>query len=525
MLAQERRYNALTQWQIEEYRSDPLGHLYWQQTKSSVNGPQLEQRSQFTLATGALTSRSAAFPTSPTTNTIWPDEVTATTEPSGGVIRTGEVQRNFNSGTYVLYGATRTYLSADGQTRVVQRYQVNSNIGNGVFEEYRYDALGRRVQMRSRKTPTPPPGGGLLATLCTVVTGNPCASSISRWVWDGAQLLGETRAPGQDGLSAPTLDQLTGSPPSYGTVGYVHIGGWDEPRALLDGRVFNPNWRGLPESSQLADGTAPDCSFGLGGSCITVNWPTDVGPYCRQPIPVPQGTIVPTWLGSLAANGATESRRLHRRFREYDPATGQFTREDPIGLGGGGNLYGFANGDPVNFGDPFGLQACSPREPLECPSFSGTAARGVIRETAARLAAVQPLMQAAAAISLMAPMGGGEAAITTLGLGKTLTFFRGVSAAEHADVVAAGALRAGAAAAGNTGKYLTNTVVAAAEWGAKHGAGSQVLRIRVAADATRAFTRLGRIDAIGEAWWAPIESLKGAKIDVIGSAVRTSVPK
>jgi len=82
-----------------------------------------------------------------------------------------------------------------------------------------------------------------------------------------------------------------------------------------------------------------------------------VGPYYRQPIPAPQGTIVPTWLGSLAANGATESRRLHRRFREYDPATEQFTKEDPIGLAGGANLYGYANGDPVNLTDPFGLAA------------------------------------------------------------------------------------------------------------------------------------------------------------------------
>ena len=32
-----------------------------------------------------------------------------------------------------------------------------------------------------------------------------------------------------------------------------------------------------------------------------------------------------------------------------------FTQEDPIGLAGGLNLYGFANGDPVNFSDPFGL--------------------------------------------------------------------------------------------------------------------------------------------------------------------------
>jgi uncharacterized protein RhaS with RHS repeats len=33
------------------------------------------------------------------------------------------------------------------------------------------------------------------------------------------------------------------------------------------------------------------------------------------------------------------------------------TQEDPIGLAGGLNLYGFANGDPVNFSDPFGFVA------------------------------------------------------------------------------------------------------------------------------------------------------------------------
>ncbi len=33
---------------------------------------------------------------------------------------------------------------------------------------------------------------------------------------------------------------------------------------------------------------------------------------------------------------------------------------DPEGLAGGLNLYGFANGDPVNFSDPFGLMECPP---------------------------------------------------------------------------------------------------------------------------------------------------------------------
>jgi uncharacterized protein RhaS with RHS repeats len=46
---------------------------------------------------------------------------------------------------------------------------------------------------------------------------------------------------------------------------------------------------------------------------------------------------------------------MYMRNRYYDPTTGRFTQEDPIGLAGGTNLYGFGGGDPVNFSDPFGL--------------------------------------------------------------------------------------------------------------------------------------------------------------------------
>jgi uncharacterized protein RhaS with RHS repeats len=44
-----------------------------------------------------------------------------------------------------------------------------------------------------------------------------------------------------------------------------------------------------------------------------------------------------------------------------------FTQEDPIGLAGGLNLYGYANGDPVNFSDPFGLSPCG-RHELAAPT-------------------------------------------------------------------------------------------------------------------------------------------------------------
>jgi RHS repeat-associated protein len=62
-----------------------------------------------------------------------------------------------------------------------------------------------------------------------------------------------------------------------------------------------------------------------------------------------------TWFGTLAENGAGSTGLLYRRNRYFDPVSGRFTQADPIGLAGGLNLYGFANGDPVNFSDPFGL--------------------------------------------------------------------------------------------------------------------------------------------------------------------------
>ncbi|WP_414682961.1 RHS repeat-associated core domain-containing protein [Longimicrobium sp.] len=49
------------------------------------------------------------------------------------------------------------------------------------------------------------------------------------------------------------------------------------------------------------------------------------------------------------------SGQMYMRNRYYDPATGQFTQTDPIGLAGGMNAYGFAAGDPVTYGDPYGL--------------------------------------------------------------------------------------------------------------------------------------------------------------------------
>jgi len=52
----------------------------------------------------------------------------------------------------------------------------------------------------------------------------------------------------------------------------------------------------------------------------------------------------------------SEGGIYYMRNRWYEPKTGRFLSEDPIGLEGGINLYAFAGIDPVNAADPTGLK-------------------------------------------------------------------------------------------------------------------------------------------------------------------------
>jgi RHS repeat-associated protein len=49
----------------------------------------------------------------------------------------------------------------------------------------------------------------------------------------------------------------------------------------------------------------------------------------------------------------------YNRARYYNPATGRFISEDPLGFGGGNpNVYAYVGNNPTNFLDPFGLTNC-----------------------------------------------------------------------------------------------------------------------------------------------------------------------
>ncbi|HRP08281.1 MAG TPA: RHS repeat-associated core domain-containing protein [Gemmatimonadales bacterium] len=73
------------------------------------------------------------------------------------------------------------------------------------------------------------------------------------------------------------------------------------------------------------------------------------------------------WLGAgLTSRAQTyQSRRWEAsadwggvqqfRHRAYDPGTGTWIQEDPLGVAGGVNVYQYNNGNPVTFSDPMGM--------------------------------------------------------------------------------------------------------------------------------------------------------------------------
>jgi RHS repeat-associated protein len=48
---------------------------------------------------------------------------------------------------------------------------------------------------------------------------------------------------------------------------------------------------------------------------------------------------------------------IYNRYRDYDPTTGRYIQADPIGLEGGANMYRYAEGNPLKYVDPDGLNA------------------------------------------------------------------------------------------------------------------------------------------------------------------------
>jgi RHS repeat-associated protein len=74
---------------------------------------------------------------------------------------------------------------------------------------------------------------------------------------------------------------------------------------------------------------------------------------------------------------------VYLRNRWYDPQTGRFLSQDPIGLAGGVNLYAYAGNNPASYSDPFGL--CKDPSDPDCKTMGQRVADAFTKKAEALL--------------------------------------------------------------------------------------------------------------------------------------------
>jgi RHS repeat-associated protein len=325
-----------------------------------------------------------------------------------------------------------SFYDASGQLRVTELRSVTNltelsgrNFHQAV-EEYSYDALGRRVLVRARKVCDDPNDA-----FCMVGT-------VRRTIWDGSAELAEIQQPGSDTASAATMESdgalvarqsvpagdAHDPNPFFGIAVYAYgLNGTDQPVTVtrlhyhvwtstlndpFDPYAITPFWSpmGQVDGGVFADGALSHTSQGRG---VQIQFPNGWFAYYRSRY-VPQ-----SWHGSLIEDKRDASGLHYRRNRSYDPMTGRFTQEDPIGLAGGMNAYGFAGGDPVTYSDPFGLCPVTKEDPTPCPDPVGQMIADVNAGMANAVAGVSNAVLEATAGLINAVTGVGDV-LTAAGL-------------------------------------------------------------------------------------------------------------
>jgi len=187
--------------------------------------------------------------------------------------------------------------------------QLDSLIQGTNKVKFFYDALGRLVQKRLNGTVQ------------------------AYFLWDGDNLLAELNS-----TAAAVVTE------------YSYFGP-DQPHAVIKqpGKYkYFPRLDGLGNVIALTDTTST-----IKRDYLWDDWGKSTGGTDNAGF---SGTDRARWKGALWMG--SEVDLYYMRNRWYEPHSGRFLSEDPIGLGGGINPVTFAGNDPVNRRDPFGLTTC-----------------------------------------------------------------------------------------------------------------------------------------------------------------------
>ena len=199
-------------------------------------------------------------------------------------------------------GALAELFRYDEENRLVEYFK------GATHATYAYDAFGRRIRK-------------------TVSDGS--TTTTVWYLWDGARLLGEYDDAGNrirryaylpDTFAPVQMEDATG-------VYDVHADHLDTPKFLTDA-----GQRIVWKAEHLAYGaTVPDEDPDGDGTKVAFHFRFP-GQYYDQ-----------------------ETGLHYNYFRYYDPNTGRYITEDPIGLIGGINLYRYAYSNPIALSDVLGL--------------------------------------------------------------------------------------------------------------------------------------------------------------------------
>ncbi|WP_413937141.1 RHS repeat-associated core domain-containing protein, partial [Nitrospira sp. BLG_1] len=240
-----------------------------------------------------------------------------TYDPVGNRTTTGNVT---NAGNQLTADATHSYQYDDNGNLIRKTL-----LATGNYTQYSYDAENRLVKVED------------------FVAGNPTAAFTSTYRYDGLGRRIEKVANGQtkryvyDGedilLEYDGTNQLVAR--------YTHGPGIDEPIAVTKGgSTFFYHQDGLGSVTDLTDSsgaTAKSYSYDAYGNILEAPGTVDQ-PY--------------TYTGR---EFDAESGLYYYRARNYDPTTGRFLQQDPIGGLNNPNLYSYVRNAPTNLIDPLGL--------------------------------------------------------------------------------------------------------------------------------------------------------------------------
>jgi len=132
---------------------------------------------------------------------------------------------------------------------------------------------------------------------------------------------------------------------------YEHAAGIDEPLFMIRGTErFYFAIDGLGSITELVD---------LNGDVVQSNLYSSFGElsvYDGSGAQIPASQAISTQFSYTGREFDSESGDYYYRARYYDPGTGRFISEDPIGFAGGdSNLHRYVGNEPVGFVDPSGL--------------------------------------------------------------------------------------------------------------------------------------------------------------------------